>query len=106
MGMDLNTAEPISKPASDCVPPFLLLSVPEQAQILFCEHYSMLLEVEVKSTMSGSVSHVLDWCCEFMSFLGSTFKKVFRMITQNGQSRKKKRGFETIKVDKCILKLV
>lgn len=82
MGMDSNTTEPISKPTSDCVAPFLLLSVPEQAQIiLFCKHYSMLLEVEVKTTMSGAISHVLDQCCEIMSSMGSTFKKVFRMIT-------------------------
>lgn len=91
MGIDLNTREPISKPSSDCVAPFLLLSVPEQAQIiLLCKHCSMLLEVEVKSTTSGLVSHVLDQCCEIMSVFGSTFKKVFRMITINGQSRKKK----------------
>lgn len=82
IGIDLKAGEPISKPARDCVTPFLLLPVPEQAQIILsCEHYCMLLEVEVKSTMSGSVSHVLDRCCEFMWFLGSTFKKVFRMIT-------------------------
>lgn len=82
MGTDLNTGESISKPASDCVAPFLLLSVPEQAQIiLFCKHYSVLSEVEVKSTMSVSVSHVLDQCYESMSFFGSTFKRIFRMIT-------------------------
>lgn len=47
MGIDLNTGKPVSKPASDCAAPFLLLSVLEQAKvILFCKHYSMLLEVE------------------------------------------------------------